>query len=173
MAEVAGMTRLFVAVWPPGDVLDALGDVERPNDPGVKWVPQENLHLTLRFLGDADADDVIERLEGIELPSTTVTLGPAFDLFTERSLLVPAAGLDELAAVVRRALRGLGTEPERRRFLGHLTVARLARGARPARSAGRRFDATFDVTDVALVESTLHQSGARYETITTWPTRSL
>jgi len=169
--EVAVVTRLFVAVWPPAGVLDALGDIERPKDQGVKWVPRQNLHLTLRFLGDADADAVVARLSGIELPAATVTLGPAFDLLTERSLLVPAAGLDELAEVVRRALHGLGTEPERRRFLGHLTVARLARGARPARSAGRRFDATFEVTEIALVASTLQPTGAEYETIATWPTR--
>ena len=164
------MTRLFVAIWPPHDVLDALADVERPKDQGDKWVPQENLHVTLRFHGDADVDDAIARLDDVNLPAATAVVGPAFDVMGERSLISPVAGVDELAAVVHQALRGLGTERERPRFHGHITVARLARRARPHRSAGRRFDATFDVTEVALVASTLRDTGAVYETVATWPT---
>lgn len=165
------MSRLFVAVWPPDEVLARLADVERPRDPGVKWVRPENLHLTLRFLGDADEDEVAERLAETELPATHVALGPAFDVWWERSLVVPAQGLDDLAAEVHRATRGLGTEQPRRRFVGHLTVARLARGARPERAAGLRFEARFDVDEVALITSTLRHTGAEYETLATWPTR--
>jgi len=165
------MTRLFVAIWPPDDVLDRLADVERPKDQGVKWVSQENLHITLRFLGDADETEVAERLDEVLLPAATAVVGPAFDLLGERSLISPVAGVDDLAGVVQHAVRGLGTEPERRRFQGHITVARLARNARPRRSAGRRFDATFDVTEVALVASTLRDTGAVYDTVATWPTR--
>ncbi len=165
------MARLFVAIWPPDDVLDRLADMDRPKDQGVKWVPQENLHITLRFLGDAEEDEVIDRLDQVLLPAATAVIGPAFDLLGERSLISPVAGVDDLAAVVRQTLRGVGTERERKRFQGHITVARLARRARPSRSAGRRFDATFDVTEVALVSSTLHDTGAIYETVATWPTR--
>jgi RNA 2',3'-cyclic 3'-phosphodiesterase len=165
------MARLFVAIWPPDDVLDRLADMDRPKDQGVKWVPQENLHITLRFLGDADIDEVVDRLDQVLLPAATAVVGPAFDLLGERSLISPVTGVDELAAVVQQALRGLGTERERKRFQGHITVARLARRARPNRSAGRRFDATFDVTEVALVASTLSDTGAVYETVATWPTR--
>lgn len=165
------MARLFVAIWPPDDVLDRLADMDRPKDQGVKWVPQENLHITLRFLGDADIDEVIDRLDHVLLPAATAVVGPALDLLGERSLISPVTGVDELAAVVQQALRGLGTERERKRFQGHITVARLARRARPNRSAGRRFDATFDVTEVALVASTLSDTGAVYETVATWPTR--
>jgi 2'-5' RNA ligase len=164
------MTRLFLAIWPPDDVLERLGDIERPKDQGVKWVPQENLHITLRFLGDADEAEVADRLDEVLLPAATAVVGPAFDLLGERSLISPVAGVDELASVVQQAVRGLGTEPERRRFQGHITVARLGRRARPRRSAGTRFDATFEVTEVALVESTLRDAGAVYDTIATWPT---
>jgi len=165
------MARLFVAIWPPDDVLDRLADIERPKDQGVKWVPHENLHVTLRFLGDADETEAAARLDETLLPAATAVVGPAFDLLGERSLISPVAGVDDLAAVVHHALRGLGTESERKRFQGHITVARLARHARPHRSAGRLFDATFDVTEVALVASTLLDTGAVYETVASWPTR--
>jgi RNA 2',3'-cyclic 3'-phosphodiesterase len=165
------MARLFVTVWPPEDLLDRLAVAERPRDRGVTWMPRENLHVTLRFLGEADADEVIARLDGVELPGATATVGPAIDVMRERTLVLPVAGVDDLAAAVHAALRGVGSEPERRRFVGHMTLARLARGARPDRSIGRRFAATFDVEEVALVESTLTPDGAVYETLATWPTR--
>jgi 2'-5' RNA ligase len=165
------MTRLFVAVWPPDDVVELLDDVERPRDQGVKWVPIENLHITLRFLGDADVDEVSDRLDHVLLPAATAVLGPAFDLLGERSLVTPVSGVDDLAAVVQQAVRGLGAQRERKRFQGHITVARLARHARPVRSAGRPFEASFEVTEVALVASTLTDTGAVYETVATWPTR--
>ncbi|HUS43093.1 MAG TPA: RNA 2',3'-cyclic phosphodiesterase [Ilumatobacteraceae bacterium] len=164
------MTRLFVAVWPPERVIELLADLERPRDQGVKWVPIENLHITMRFLGDADIDEVRDRLDQVLLPAATAVLGPAFDFLGERSLITPVTGVDDLAAVVQQAVRGLGTERERTRFQGHVTVARLTRNARPTRSAGRPFEASFDVDEVALVASTLTDAGAVYETVATWPT---
>ncbi len=168
---VVAVTRLFVAIWPPEELLERLADIERPKDPGVKWVPQENLHITLRFLGDADVDEVIERLDDVLLPTATAVLGPAFDLRAERSIMLPVAGVDDLAEVVEQAVRGVGTANERRRFVGHLTLARLGKKARPDRSVGRLFEASFEVDEIALVASTLTERGSIYETVETWPTR--
>jgi 2'-5' RNA ligase len=165
------VTRLFVAIWPPEELLERLADMERPKDPGVKWVRPENLHVTLRFLGDADVDDAIERLDDVILPRATALLGPALDLRAERSIMLPVAGIDDLAGVVEQAMRGVGTANERRRFVGHLTLARLAKRARPDRSVGRLFEASFEVGEVALVASTLADGGSVYETVETWPTR--
>ncbi len=164
------MTRLFVAVWPPERVLEQLNDLERPRDQGVKWVRPENLHITLRFLGDADVDEVTDALDHVALPRAMARLGPSIDVLAERSLVVPVAGVDDVADVARTATRGLGTERDRRRFVGHLTVARLARRARPSRSAGRLFETSFEVDEVALVDSTLTPEGAVYETVAYWPT---
>jgi RNA 2',3'-cyclic 3'-phosphodiesterase len=169
MAQV-DMSRLFVAVWPPTDVVEAMTDIDQPKDQGVRWVPMENRHVTLHFLGEADPPDVIAALDRVDLPAATARLGPAFDALAEHSLVVPVGGLDELAAVVRRAVGPLGSFRSRRRFVGHLTVARLTRRARPARSIGQRFEAEFDVHEIALVDSTLHPAGAVYETIAAWPT---
>ncbi len=169
--QTAIVTRLFVAIWPPEELLERLADIERPKDPGVKWVRLENLHITLRYLGDADIDEVVERLDDVFLPRSTAVLGPAFDLRAERSIMLPVSGVDDLAEVVEQAVRGVGTANERRRFLGHLTLARLGKRARPDRSVGRLFDASFEVGEIALVASTLADSGSVYETVETWPTR--
>lgn len=163
--------RLFVAAWPDDDMLADLDELERPRDPGVRWVARENLHVTLCFLGDADPDDAAERLSALEAPSADARLGPAVDALGEHSLVIPVAGLDALAASVGEVLHGVGSAPRRRRFNGHLTVARLRRGARPRRALGMAFDGGFPVHTVALVESTLTPEGARYETLDTWMLR--
>ena len=154
----------------PTDSLVALLDGLRGAGADLKVVRPENLHVTLRFLGDADVDEVIDAIDQVALPRAGARVGPAIDVLAERSLVLPVAGVDDLADVVRAATRGLGTERDRRRFVGHLTVARLARRARPSRSAGQAFDARFDVTEVALVSSTLTDAGAVYETVASWPT---
>jgi 2'-5' RNA ligase len=168
--DSSGVTRLFLAVWPPDDVLDQLSEVPQPRDQGVRWVRREQRHITLRFFGPADPDVVAATIARTELHGATARLGPAFDILSERSLVVPVIGLDHLADAVRRSTRLLGTPPDRR-FVGHLTVARLRRGARPYRAVGQRFDAAFDVGEIAMVASTLQPDGAEYETLATWPVR--
>ena len=164
------MTRLFVAIWPPDDVLDRFADLERPKDPGVKWVPQENLHITLRFLGDADIDEVSDRLDQVLLPKATAVLGPAFDLLGERSLITPVAGVDDLAEWCSRPFGD--SAPNASADASRATSPWLGWPERStARSAGNHFEASFDVDEVALVSSTLRDTGAVYETVATWPTR--
>ena len=89
-------------------------------------------------------------------------LGPAVERLGWGQLVVPVAGVDELARAVEAATGDLGMPP-RRRFVGHLTVVRTQRGARSA-AFGRPIDATFAVGEVALVESDLTPRGAVYTT---------
>ena len=69
--------RLFVAAFPSDEVVEALSSLPRPVEPGVRWVPPERWHATLRFLGDADPDEVAARLARVELPAATASVGPA------------------------------------------------------------------------------------------------
>ena len=62
----AAVTRLFVAVWPPAHVVDAVTELV-PARPGLRRVPPHQLHVTLRFLGDADVEAVRARLDGAAL----------------------------------------------------------------------------------------------------------
>ncbi len=164
------MSRLFVGIWPPDDVLDDLAHVAQPRDQGVRWIERERRHITLRFLADADPAAVVDALDAVPLPRCTARLGPALDVLGAHSIVAPVVGVDELASVVRHATRSLLDRPDRRQFVGHLTVAKLRRRARPHRAVGLRVDTRFEVREVALVESTLLPDGARYETIATWPT---
>ena len=164
------MARLFVALWLPPDVTSAIEELPRKPRPRMRWVPPEQWHVTLRFLGDADPVDVAATLDGVPLPRPHVRLGPGTDVLGDHSLVLPAAGVEELAALVRRATRDVGSRPSRRRFDGHVTLARVRRRARLDGLVGRRVDAAFTAHEVALVESFLRPDGAVYRTLGTWGT---
>ncbi len=162
------MARMFVAAWPSADVRAALHELPAVNEPGVRRVPPQNWHVTLRFVGDADPDELIALLGHARPPRAVARLGPAVDRLDARQVVVPVAGVDELAAAVRDATREIG-EIDRRPFRGHLTVARTKRGARTA-LVGVPFDATFTVDEIAIVGSELAPTGAVYTTLASLPT---
>jgi 2'-5' RNA ligase len=162
------MPRLFIAVWPPEEVVADLTALHRKDQRGVRFVPPESWHITLRFLGEVRPDDVRAALEGWSMPEAMVRLGPAVDVLAERALVVPAAGLDDIAASVAERTAHLG-EPPRKRFIGHLTLARVKPYAQMPRVLGSMLDAEFVADEIALVQSRLDPAGARYETIDTWP----
>ena len=164
------MARLFVAVWPPDAVVEHVRSLRRKDQRGIRFVPPENWHMTLRFLGESDEREVVDALDGFDRgdPSPPVArLGPAVDVMGGRALVIPVTGLDELARAVERATKHLG-EPPRKRFVGHLTLARCARGARMPEVLGAPFADEFPVAEIALVQSRLEPTGARYETVGTW-----
>jgi 2'-5' RNA ligase len=162
------MTRLFIAVWPPEEVVDELTHLHRKDQRGVRFVSPDRWHITLRFLGEAHADAVAGALDDAHLEVAHAQLGPAVDVLAERALIVPVTGLDQLAAAVDTATHHLG-ERTRRRFTGHLTIARVKPDAPMPRTLGALVSAEFDVEEIALVSSRLHPDGARYETIGRWP----
>jgi RNA 2',3'-cyclic 3'-phosphodiesterase len=162
-----GIARLFIAVWPPDEVVEQLLAIPRDDQRGVRFVRPENWHVTLRFFGDAEPDDVLDALAGVTLMSTRARVGPVLELVGRHALAVPVAGLDTLAETVNERTDAIG-RPPRQRFAGHLTLARLEDGVRP-RARGTAISAEFDVAEIALVQSRLGPHGARYETIHTWP----
>lgn len=163
------MTRLFFAVWPPDDVIDTLCELPRKDQRGVRFVPPENWHATLRFLGDADPERVVDAMRHATLPAATAKVGPAIDLLGTHSVVAPVTGLDDLAAAVIEATDGLGTLAPRPTYTGHITIARVKRGAVVRKVVGMLCAASFPVTDVALVESRLRPTGSVYTTLDTWP----
>src|SRR5690606_18885636 len=142
------MARLFVAIWPTEAVIEELTAIHRKDQRGVRFVSPESWHITLRFLGEADPDAVMDALEGVSFPAATASLGPAVDVMSERALIVPVKGVDELAAVVAKRTRHLG-DPPRKRFVGHLTLARVKPQATMPRCLGDLVSAEQEVEEVA------------------------
>jgi 2'-5' RNA ligase len=164
--------RLFVAVRPPAAVLDRLHALERADQPGVRWVPPAQWHVTLRFLGEADLDAAVAAVRGlgahlddVDRP-VAVELGPRVSRLGRSVVCLPAHGLDALAAAVAAATAGIGEPPDPRPYAGHLTLARL-RGRAACGIAGEPFSARFEVGEVELVRSTLASTGATHEVVAT------
>lgn len=159
------MARLFVAVYPPPAVVDALAAMPRPDEPNVRWVPVEQLHLTLRFFGEADVDTAIERLASVvpSLTAASTNLGPRISRLGRDVVCVPVTGPDALAATLAGATADVGTPPDPRPFRGHITLARLRRRA-ACGLTGAPFVATFVIDRVHLVESVTRREGAQHST---------
>lgn len=177
--------RLFIALRPSADVRAALigvmGGVE-----GAHWQRDEQLHLTLAYLGHCDrhlAADVCAMLGRLHHDPVPVHL-TAFGTFDAprfgrvAALWVgcgPAAPLTELASKTRQLARGAGAAVEARRFLPHITLARFSRhGAPPV--AVQRFlqsatvpNAGWTADEAILFESRLGSGGAHYEPVDVFP----
>ncbi|MDH3394432.1 MAG: RNA 2',3'-cyclic phosphodiesterase [Desulfobulbaceae bacterium] len=128
------MHRLFVAVDLPETIKDRLAEICF-GLPGAKWVKPEQLHLTLRFIGEVDGAtfmDIRAALATIALPPFSLGLkglGCFPPRKTPRVLWVglepPLEQLVQLRNRVEATLVRLGVEPEHRKFAPHITLARL------------------------------------------------
>ena len=171
-AAQARARRLFVAVWPPPEVVEQVAALPRPALPGLRWTPPEQWHVTLRFLGRVShVGPVASALAALEVPVATARVGPALGRFGQRVLHVPVDGLVEVAGAVVAATAHLGEPPEDRPFAGHLTLARVRRGARVDLRplAGHSVSGDWPVTELTLVESRLSSAAARYEVLERYP----
>jgi len=174
--------RLFVAVFPPPEVQRAAHratDPLRPGHDAVAWVRPENLHYTMRFLGELDADGA--RLAGeamTEAAAARPRFGAAlggFGAFPNArrarvlwlALLQGAEPMRLLASALEESLARRGFEPADQAFEPHLTVGRVRA---PGDWTARLIDAPsvetrFQVDRLWLVRSTLAPAGARYERV--------
>jgi 2'-5' RNA ligase len=130
------VTRAFVAIRPPGSVLDAVeARTANVDVPGARRTPRAQWHITVQFLGDhADVDAVIGALQGLETRPGVIALNTAGPLGHEKRSLVFSIGLREgipwlraLADEVAGRLAALGNERDERPLLPHLTLARCRR----------------------------------------------
>jgi 2'-5' RNA ligase len=125
--------RLFVALDLPWEIKEELSDMSC-NIPGARWVPTDNFHLTLRFIGQCS------RLQAEEIDLALATLRGrsfAFSLsglgWFEKAGRVSClwagvernADLARLQAKVETALHRVGLPPDRRRFTPHVALARM------------------------------------------------
>ncbi len=182
--------RAFIAIDLPGDLQKRLEQVsarlkQRVNRSAVRWVPANNLHLTLKFLGDvseANLDLLKEVLQSVvaEHSSFEFSVGGLGAFPTMRRPRVIWVGIEappELTAVqsaLENRLARLGYSPEERPFSAHLTLGRVARTADSqdvqkiadglqAMKIG--FLGAVQVHHVHLYRSDLEPTGAEYTSI--------
>ncbi|MSP02320.1 MAG: RNA 2',3'-cyclic phosphodiesterase [Acetobacteraceae bacterium] len=126
--------RLFVALDLPWSAREQLAALSGSGIPGARWVPPENYHLTLRFIGDIpshvarDVDDALLGLRSRGFALTLTGMGTFSKGGVSSALWVGVERtppLDHLRNKIEMALQRCGLEPERRKFQPHVTLARL------------------------------------------------
>ena len=175
------MHRLFVAIRPPEPIRDLLIDA-MDDSADFRWQEDEQLHLTLRFVGEVDrpvADDLADALGRIRASPLQLHIS-GVGRFEQRSAgslwaaVEPRVPLTALSAKIERACQQVGLEPERRVFHPHITLARWkGRRSREThifleRARGLSSE-PFEVTEFILFESRLSRHGAHYEEVATFP----
>jgi 2'-5' RNA ligase len=175
------MHRLFVAIRPPQPIRDLLIDA-MDDSPEFRWQDEEQLHLTLRFIGEVErpvAEDLADALGRVRAAPFAARIN-GVGRFEQRNSgalwagVEPKAPLTALAAKVERVCVSVGLEPERRAFHPHITLARW-KGRRTREVANylerKRGLASppFDVAEFILFESRLSRHGAHYEEVARYP----
>jgi 2'-5' RNA ligase len=126
------MPRLFIALEIPADVATEL-TLHRGGLSGARWIEPADYHVTLRFLGDVDrrlANDVDHMLSDIGAYPFEVTLDALGSFGGDKPRAVfarvaPTKALTELQGDIERQMRRLGLPAEGRKFVPHVTLARL------------------------------------------------
>lgn len=173
--------RLFVALRPPRAIREALVAAMQGVS-AARWQDDEQLHLTLRFIGEVDhhrAEDIAATLGGLHGPAVEARIA-GVGLFERQGRphmlwagVEPQAPLAMLHHKVDQLLARVGIDRETRAFMPHITLARLNRAAGPVASFlalnGDLASPPFVFDHVTLYESQLGHGGARYHPIARYP----
>ena len=175
------MHRLFVAIRPPAAIrallLDAMGGIS-----GARWQSEDQLHLTLRFIGEVDrhlAGDIHAALGSVHQAPFEIAL-KGIGAFARRGWpdavwagVAPHAPLKALHKKVDAALTRVGVPPDQRAFLPHVTLARLKRSSGPVGNllgqSGDLASPPFAIDHLGLFESVLTPDGAVYSLVERYP----
>jgi len=185
LAYTFRVPRLFFAIGLPLRVTEQL---ERMAEgiPSARWVPEDNYHLTLSFLGEVPARqlrDVLDAAKAVRAEPFSLSFEGVGTFPKRPPARVLWAGLRSepllglLQRRLERALKELGFGPDDRKFRAHVTLARLGREA--PRGAVHDWLAEhigfctepFPVTRFQLVSSVLTPGGSEYQVEGTFPLR--
>ena len=126
------MMRLFTGLELPPDITLDLNFMQGGIE-GARWIDRESFHITLRFIGDIDdhlGREVAMAMDEAHIRPFSVTL-KGIDVFGGNkpdSIIARVEDnpeLNRLQAAQERICQSLGLEPERRKFIPHVTLARL------------------------------------------------
>jgi len=170
------MPRLFIAVDLPDGLRENLASMSF-GIPGARWVPPEQLHLTVRFIGEVDGSlyrDIKDVLDQIHFTSFRLQLKGVGYFPPRRAPRVLWVGVEksgellQLKKKIDATLLRLKLEPEGRKFSPHITLARLKNSpvqkiANFLAGNGLFRQEPFQVEDFKLYSSILSTKGAYHK----------
>ncbi|MGC4250714.1 MAG: RNA 2',3'-cyclic phosphodiesterase [Sphingobium sp.] len=175
------MHRLFVAIRPPPFIRSRLLDLMEGVS-GARWQNDDQLHLTLRFIGEVDrhaAEDLADLLRSVRFHPFSIALA-GVGRFEKNGRIdslwagvQPRDALTVLHKKIDHLCVTLGLKPEMRAYLPHITIARFGRSAASPDPFMERnanlASPPFEVDGFSLYESHLGHGGATYERIAHYP----
>lgn len=176
--------RSFIAIPVPREMANALGDVAaqmayQDKSNAVRWVDQANYHITLAFLGDQNEDDLEQLAEQLDhyLPQTAfdITISHLSPFPESKPKLIAAMvnkseSLIDLHKQVTSSLLASPINPDKRRFMPHVTLGRYRHNKNPFMGAiPSVVETSGELNEVTLYESTLTSKGAEYEAMFRFP----
>lgn len=191
------MLRSFIAVEIPAELQRAIAShtaalQKALPKPLIRWVPPQNVHLTLKFLGDVSPANLERLAEALKVEAAVhepfpISLGGLGAFPSARRARVIWIGLDapaDLGALqrgVEAAAARLGYGPEERPFSPHLTIGRVGQSA--SASDQQRIRAALEATTIGalgtarvdavhIFKSDLQPSGAVYTRLYSLPMKS-
>ena len=175
------MPRLFTALEVPRDAALSLS-LLRGGIPGARWIDVENYHLTLRFIGDVDghlADEIAHGLDRVHRPSFDLLLSGVGAFGSRKPHAIYAAArpspeLTALQAEIDRICTRAGAPSDQRKFVPHVTLARLRNAddgevARYLSGRGNFSALPFRVSRFVLMSSRDSVGGGPYVVEEAWP----
>ena len=173
------MVRTFIAIDLPPEIRERMADVQKSlarSDARLSFVRQEQMHITLKFIGEIDpsaVEKVRTALSGIAFSPFSMTVQGVGGNDPRRPRVIWANAEDggesaRMHAVIDRALAPLGIKPEAR-FTTHATIARVRRFETSLlpliEKVSETSFGTFTVSSCSLKKSTLTPKGPIYEEI--------
>ena len=167
--------RIFIAALIPDSIRLQLAnyiDSLKQDVDGVKWEKSDKLHITLKFLGDVDehkTDEILDSLgnlvEGYSVFNVNISdFGGFPNLKNPRVLYAGLSHNSELSKFhyeMDKSLSKIGFEKESRRFIPHITLARVKKRVH-IKETPPITQSSFDITQVGLIESELRSKGSVY-----------
>ena len=159
--------RLFAAIDLPWPIREQLAAMSGLGVPGASWVPPENYHVTLRFIGEVpshvarDIDDVLIGMKARGFSLTLAGMGTFSKGGISSALWVGVERNDRLEHLrnkIETAMQRIGLPPERRRFQPHVTLARLDNAVEPKVAAFVQAHNLFRAAPVEIGHFTLFSS---------------
>lgn len=173
--------RIFIAIVPELNVVESLSDrievlSKRSWGKNVKWVKKKNLHITIKFLGEMEKNNLEELIGTIKrsLINTEKFKIDVNDLIFFPNRIKPrvigvgvkSKKLLKIVNKIENELAKKGFPREKRKFKGHITLGRFKRKSYP-KKIDERYSSklSFYVNEIVINQSDLLPEGPIYNVL--------
>ena len=173
-----GMQRVFIGIPIDKHSQRFINELLKPIEDSrrdVRWVPENNRHLTLAFLGNrpiSEVDNLIGQFDESYQPETrfhySLSTLERFPDATGRIIALtnePTERLDHLFQITLKLLQRNEIEFFRKKFRPHITLGRIRRPKHVKKTFDQQININLDITKITLYQSTLTNSGSIYSAL--------